>query len=312
MHMEYNKLRNKVNKFYTRGKIIRYQLGGNAPTLPGVFDGQSDGNGYVWDATLKIWKKDPNTLKFNNPSIIDQQQIDPAKKFGVSFSSGNENDPLGKTTTTFGNNGAIVSENSNQNSLSTVPQNPSAPEQNISKQADTLGSAGISPGTKMGLGIAATAGTAAINIADSALMGDKNFSAGSQAVDSAVHGVSGALMSSGSPYAMVAGAALEGVNFLSKIGGKTVQGYDVNINNSGYSGVQSHMESKSGRIWESRSSLNKRLQKRNEEARLAISASRISDYVAFEQEARMNSVDNVLRNNQIALAGGIDTSLLGS
>ena len=32
---------------------------------------------------------------------------------------------------------------------------------------------------------------------------------------------------------------------------------------------------------------------------------------AFEQEARMNSIQNTIMNNQMALAGGVDTSLLG-
>ena len=45
---------------------------------------------------------------------------------------------------------------------------------------------------------------------------------------------------------MIAGAAIEGVNFLSKAGGQTVQGYDVDINNSGY-GNLGHQASKSSR-----------------------------------------------------------------
>jgi hypothetical protein len=69
----------------------------------------------------------------------------------------------------------------------------------------------------------------ALNATDQALMGDKNFSAGSQALDSVVHGASGALMKSGNPWAMGAAVALEGLNFITKAGGRTVQGYDVNI-----------------------------------------------------------------------------------
>jgi len=179
---------------------------------------------------------------------------------------------------------------------------------------------GLSEGEAMGIGIAAKAGVAAVNTIDQATMGDKNFGAQSQAIDSTVHGVSGALMSSGNPYAMLAGAALEGANFLTKAGGQTVQGYDVNIENSGF-GTLGHMESSSSRDFGAmiglgglfnRGAMDKKLAKRNEQARMAMKAAEISEDVKFEQEARMNSVDNVLRNNQIALAGGVDLNLLGS
>jgi N-methylhydantoinase B/oxoprolinase/acetone carboxylase alpha subunit len=78
------------------------------------------------------------------------------------------------------------------------------------------------------------AAVGAVNALDSAVMGDKNFGAQSQAIDGAVHAASSALMQSGNPYAMIAGAALEGANFLTKAGGQTVQGFDVDINSSGY------------------------------------------------------------------------------
>lgn len=114
-----------------------------------------------------------------------------------------------------------------------------------------------------------------------------------------------------------AGAALEGANFLTKAGGQTVQGFDVNIENSGF-GTLGHMESSSSRDFGAMIGLGgifnkgveRRLAKRNEQARMALQAAEISGDVKFEQEARMNSVDNVLRNNQIALAGGVDLSLI--
>lgn len=160
---------------------------------------------------------------------------------------------------------------------------------------------------------------AATSAVDEALMGDKNFGAQSQAIDSAVHGVSGALMSSGNPYAMAAGAALEGANFLTKAGGQTVQGFDVDINNSGY-GNLGHMESSSSRDFGAmiglgglnRSKTEAKLARRNEQARMALAAAAISEDQSFEQEARMNSIQNVIINNQIALAGGVDVSGLGS
>jgi hypothetical protein len=67
--------------------------------------------------------------------------------------------------------------------------------------------------------IGLNAGVGALQAADGILMGDQNFGAQSEAIDTAVHGVSSALMKSGNPYAMAAGAALEGANFLTKAGG---------------------------------------------------------------------------------------------
>lgn len=118
---------------------------------------------------------------------------------------------------------------------------------------------------------------------------------------------------------MLAGAALEGANFLTKAGGQTVQGFDVDINSSGY-GDLGHMESSSSRDFGAmiglggifgRKKLQRKLQKRNEQALMAMNAANIAEDQAFEQEARMNSIQNTIMNNQMALAGGLDTSLLG-
>ena len=169
---------------------------------------------------------------------------------------------------------------------------------------------------KTGLIDTAVAGMKAV---DDLTMGDKNFGAQSEVIDSAVHGVSSALMKSGNPYAMAAGAALEGANFLTKAGGQTVQGFDVDINSSGY-GDLGHMESSSSRDFGAmiglggifgKKKLQRKLQKRNEQALMAMNAANIAEEQSFEQEARMNSIQNTIMNNQMALAGGLDTSLLG-
>lgn len=153
---------------------------------------------------------------------------------------------------------------------------------------------------------------AGMKIADTVALEDKNFGAQSEAIDSAVHGVSGALLKSGNPYAMMAGAALEGVNFLTKAGGQTVQGFDVDINSSGY-GDLGHMESNSSRslFGIGNKNLQSKLEKRNEQAKMAMIAANIAEEQSFEQEARANSIQNTIMNNNIALAGGLDTSLLG-
>ena len=151
----------------------------------------------------------------------------------------------------------------------------------------------------------------AVNAINDLAIGDKNFGSQSQAIDGAVHATSGALLKSGNPWAMLSGAALEGANFLTKAGGQTVQGYDVDIDNSGY-GNLGHMESSSSRSWVSHRRLQDKLARRNEHVRTALAAAQISEDQKFESEARMNSVENTIMNNQIALAGGLQTNLLGS
>lgn len=174
----------------------------------------------------------------------------------------------------------------------------------LSNFEDTMSSAEAKVGVNIGI--------QAANALDDLTMGDKNFGAQSQAIDDAVHGVSGALMKSGNPYAMAAAAALEGANFLTKAGGQTVQGFDVDINSSGY-GDMGHMESSSSRslFGIGNGNVRQKLQKRNDQMRMAMDAANIANEQSFEQEARMNSVQNTIMNNQIALAGGMDTSLLG-
>ena len=183
-----------------------------------------------------------------------------------------------------------------------------------------VGAAGISAGIDAFLngdkkaGLAGTiggAGVMAVNAVDQLAMGDKNFGSQSEAIDGAVHTVSGALMKSGNVWAMAAGAALEGANFLTKAGGQTVQGFDVDIDSSGYGNI-GHMESSSSRSWVSHRRLQDKLARRNEQARAALAAAQISEDQKFESEARMNSVENTIMNNQIALAGGLQTNLLGS
>lgn len=172
-------------------------------------------------------------------------------------------------------------------------------------------------------GTAMQMGGAAIDIVDNALVGDKNFGAQSEAIDGAVDMASEALMKSGNPYAMGAALALKGANFLTKAGGQTVQGFDVDINSSGY-GNLGHMESSSSRDFSAalgplgaiftgvnQSKMQAKLKKRNDQMRMAMDAANIANEQSFEQEARMNSVQNTIMNNQIALAGGMDTSLLG-
>ena len=135
--------------------------------------------------------------------------------------------------------------------------------------------------------------------------------------------MSGALAKTGNPYCVLAAGVLEGANFLTKAGGQTVQGFDIDINSSGYGDI-GHMESSSSRNFSAalgplgalftgvnQKKMQAKLVKRNQQAMMAMNAANIANEQSFEQEARMNSVQNTIMNNQIALAGGMDTSLLG-
>ena len=181
-----------------------------------------------------------------------------------------------------------------------------------------LGSLGGGMDSINPMGMAGNAAIGAINVADKALMGDKNFGAQSEAIDQAVHGVSKTLMKSGNPIAMGAAVALEGANFLTKATGQNVQGFDMDINSTGYAADLGHMQSKANRDFLGAIGLgglntakaDAQLKKRNEQAMMALKAANAADTTKFEQEARMNSVDNVIRNNETALAGGLSTQML--
>lgn len=171
----------------------------------------------------------------------------------------------------------------------------------------------------LGQSMGINAAVVGVNALDQATMGDKNFGSQSQAIDGAVHMASGALMKSGNPYLMAAGAALEGANFLTKAGGQTVQGFDVDINSSGYSGL-GHMESSSSRDFGAMIGLGglnagrmqAKLNRRNEKLKQALVAADIAEEQSFEQEARTNAIENVIESNKIALSGGLGTNVLAA
>ena len=185
---------------------------------------------------------------------------------------------------------------------------------NVQAQLQAFEETMSSPDAKLGVG----AGIQAVNAVDALTMGDKNFGAQSEAIDGAIHGISGALAKTGNPYCLAAAAALEGANFLTKAGGETVQGFDVDINSSGYGDI-GHMASSSSRDFGAmiglgglnQKKMQAKLAKRNQQALAAMNAANIANEQSFEQEARMNSVQNTIMNNQIALSGGLETSLLG-
>lgn len=285
-------------------------------------------------------------LKFQTPDLSYQPSI----KSQVSFTGGDPDSSFGQFTTTIDNlTGKATTTNTKSPAAidSTAATDQTAVGGESSKGKDfglaalnaadylaqtttglfggQMGVAGyegmrdsitnaIESGDTAGGVIGALGGaqTIANSIVDQQLLQDKNFSAGSQASDQLIHGASSALMKSGNPYAIAAGAAIEGVNFLSKAGGSTTEGFDVNINNSGY-GTLNHQDAQSNRNFFSINSrkIKNQLKKRNDQVMMALSAAELSNDMAFQQEARMNNIQNTIQNNQIALAGGLETSTLG-
>lgn len=336
--MTYNIIRKRLNKYAKGGEILKLQEGGEY-LLPGQKKAQEDAlrkmNALAMERGLSMeqsqqlynaYRGDINTINTmfdDGLSVEDMLSTGPATdsvgnavtvnlQEGTDFGSP-EADKLNaglqeKTSIKkpFDQQKALDATNA---AFGAIGFNGVQTEQKYDKDGNKVG---LSEGGQIAVGITSQAISKTLQSVDEATMGDKNFSASSQAIDAGVHGVSGALMKSGNPYAIAAGAALEGLNFVTKAAGKNVQGYDVDINNSGY-GNMGHMESEAGRIWDSWSGATARkLRKRNEQARMALAAADISQDTAYEQEARSNSVTNVLQQNQIALAGGIDTSLLGN
>lgn len=325
----YSKLREKTGR-----RFVQKYFGGKPIRMGQAGEREIGADGTVYECLGGgTWVQ----KTFGDLEIPDVTQMSPQTT--ELFSYGSENGALGKTTVSATNTG-ISSYNTATGQTTELFHMDAASSDNNSRTARAIkraervanfkaGFEGTANGTaasaignfkdgnwKTGLVDTAVAGMKAI---DNMAMGDKNFGAQSEAIDSAVHGVSSALMKSGNPYAMAAGAALEGANFLTKAGGQTVEGFDVDINSSGY-GDLGHMESSSSRDFGAmiglggifgKNRLQRKLQKRNQQALMAMNAANIAEDQKFEQEARMNSIQNVIMNNQIALSGGLETNLLG-
>lgn len=151
---------------------------------------------------------------------------------------------------------------------------------------------------------------AAIDKLDNAVMGDKTFDAQSEAVDDAVRMASQELSKKWPPWGLLAAGVVEGLNFADKAVGKTVQGYEVGNAGSGFGGIETHQDSLSYRGTQT-GKMRRNLARRQEQVNMALAASSISAEETFQLQARANSVQNTMDANRIALAGGIDTGLLG-
>lgn len=149
----------------------------------------------------------------------------------------------------------------------------------------------------------------ALDTLEDELMGDKNFNANSEAIDNATRAVSKELMKTG-PWGLLAAGVVESLNFVDKAVGKTVQGFEVGDTGAGFSGIDTKSETSSFRGTQTKK-MKETMARRAEQINMALTANQINVDQQFSMSARMNSIDNTLQANQIALAGGIDTSLLG-
>lgn len=151
---------------------------------------------------------------------------------------------------------------------------------------------------------------AALDKLENAVMGDKTFDAQSEAIDDAVRMASQELSKKWPPWGLLAAGVVESLNFADKAAGKTVQGYEVGNAGSGFGGIETHQDSLSYRGTQT-GKMKRNLARRQEQVNMALAASSISAEETFQLQARTNSVQNTMDANRIALAGGIDTGLLG-
>lgn len=152
---------------------------------------------------------------------------------------------------------------------------------------------------------------AALDKVTGAVIGDKTFNKQSSAIDDAVRTASTELQGRFPPWGLLAAGILEVSNAADKMAGKTVEGFEVGDLGAGYSGVESTYDAESFRGSQTKQ-MKEQTARRNEQAMAAIKAADVNEEQAFQQEARMNSIHNVIQNNAWALDGGVSTDLLAA
>lgn len=191
-----------------------------------------------------------------------------------------------------------------------VSRNPS--EEEIA-EADKAAAKKVENAAKVGrgFGIAGSVMNSTFGAADAMLTSELKLGADSQMIDSGVDMTSNALMKSGNPYAMASAGILKGVNFATKAFGRSVNGFNVNIDSNSYGSNLGHFEGRSGRVWEN-GKMERLNDQRNAQAEMALKAKNLVEDSKFEQRARQASLNDVMLANQMALAGGVDTSILAA
>lgn len=150
----------------------------------------------------------------------------------------------------------------------------------------------------------------AVDTATNALVGDKNFDEESQATDELANGAANIVGQFG-PWGKVAALGIKAVNAADKLAGQTVPGYKVNMTSSGFGGVKTEMGGKSNRLLQM-GNLDKQMDRRNQQAQMALAAAQLDKDNDFMMEARGNSVGDVMKRNKNALDGGLGLDALGA
>ena len=187
----------------------------------------------------------------------------------------------------------------------------SAEYQKLENTNSSMPNGGLSDKGADIMGKVSNATRGAITAVSDSLLKGKNFDVQSQSIDQVANAAADFASQFG-PWGKVAGLAITALNEGTKMFGQNVQGYNVNVDNSGYAQSMMSQESKANRIWISQREIDRQLQAKNHKLSMALHAQDISEDIKFEQTARANSIDNVIRNNQIALAGGLETAALAA
>lgn len=319
--VNYRKLRND--------SLVREYKGGGAAFFQDLFASFMEGEGGTealnglgesisdWGADVYNKNIDPATLAFGG----NQEALNGGQKFGQFLQ----------------NTGSFISgigKNETEGALSQAGQNSASIANKMIDMLDTAGGRLVTnlttaktqdenktwkDTTKEILGGLASGGsqytaigTAANKVLDHVedkLMGDKNFNQNSELIDNSVRTASKALMKAG-PWGLLAAGVLESANFIDKAVGKTVQGFDVGEIGPGFNGIETSQSSTSWRGTQSKR-MKRELARRAESVNMALTANEITEEEEFQMTARLNSRDNVLNANRMALAGGLNTQSLG-
>ena len=156
----------------------------------------------------------------------------------------------------------------------------------------------------------AAAGTAAIDAIGQTTLQGRNFNEASAAGDDFANAASDIAKQFG-PWGQVAAMGIQALNVADKMGGKTVPGFQVPIKSSGFGNSLKESQDQSFRLSQT-GMLDKALARRNQQAQLALQAAQVDKDNSFQLEARMASTEDVLKRNNMALAGGYGTETLGA
>ena len=213
----YNQLRQKLNKFYKGGEIPKFEepatpLEYLVPSTPGLSIDDIVINGV-------------NTDIESAASVVGETA---SEKLTSTIKATSAQD-FAKMQTMVNNQNAAKGAKSFFGALSGINEKSSAIGSNPGQ---------MSMDAAIGTGIVTNAAVGAMKAIDKAAMGDKNFGAQSEAIDSAVHGVSGTLMKSGNPYCVCKGTKI----LLSDGTLKNIEDITLQDEVLGYTRIQQYVE----------------------------------------------------------------------